>query len=113
MPELSKEQVLELQNQILAYMKANPEKVEKAKPMNHEERKKAIEGSEELMAKSKEARTKYGFDGEPEGAMRNACKPHMMDPDVVAVQKQIFEILAPADDSPDELKMYYKMVTGA
>eukprot|EP01065_Artemidia_motanka_P029246 TRINITY_DN35397_c0_g1_i1.p2 TRINITY_DN35397_c0_g1~~TRINITY_DN35397_c0_g1_i1.p2 ORF type:complete len:113 (+),score=58.30 TRINITY_DN35397_c0_g1_i1:64-402(+) len=112
MPELTAENVIEIQKAILELMEQHPEKVEKAKGLSHEERKKLLEESEEMQEKMKAARVKYGFEGAPEGSMRAAMKMHMMNPEVVAVQKKIFEKLPPADDSPEEMKMYHKMVMG-
>ena len=70
------------------------------------------EESEEFKAKAKQTREKLGFADEPEGSMRAAMKAHMMDPKVAAVAKEMFEILPPTEDAPEELKMYAKMVTG-
>merc|ERR1711970_190688 len=99
-----------MQKATLEYMKANPDKVEKVKTMNHAERKAALEENEDAKAMATKFREKFGFAGEPEGSMRAAAKPFMMDPDVAALMKEIFTLTGPPpEDAPEEVKMYHKM----
>lgn len=107
---MSAAQVVEFFTANLKLLQENPELVEQLKELDYHGRNKLISQKTDWNKQVAGMRDSFGFKGWAPGSMRRAMKPHMEEnADVHAVMKQIFGLLPPPDNAPEEVALFKKL----